>query len=348
MSKKEFIIIDWLESSAALYKTDLKGRSELLKVVDVKEPFSNALKDALLDIFSKETTSKDVICVLPESAFLYREIELPSRKPSEIEEMLRLQIEQHFPYAVDEMYYDYMVSSVNEKRSSNISLLAMSKAKSDNYRDFLQSCGCQMRMLTSHQSVKKDTAGCFTLPISDLLNIPNVLSDSDKKLLINMISSGDLKKLFLCVACVIIILVSGVFYMFNQKLDALSSLQEAASRITSDDRELLESAQILDFASEISDSQFSTLELLRVIHELVPNQIYLTGLDFKVEDKEVVLEGISKDLSTVSDLLLVIQKNNLFKDAEILFAKNKERSGEQIVDFEIKAFFDKAEGGVNE
>ena len=62
--------------------------------------------------------------------------------------------------------------------------------------------------------------------------------------------------------------------------------------------------------------------------------MFLTVLEYDAQSG-ITMRGFATQLSDVSDFLIVLQKSDFFKNAEIKFAKQKEVKGQEGVDFEI-------------
>lgn len=86
-----------------------------------------------------EITSRQVVCALPESDVFVKNIQLPSMDDTELEEVVKFEIEKIVPYPIDTLYLDYRrVREGGEKEKDNIIVVAAPQKLIDMYLEALK------------------------------------------------------------------------------------------------------------------------------------------------------------------------------------------------------------------
>ncbi|MGH9428683.1 MAG: PilN domain-containing protein, partial [Terriglobia bacterium] len=81
--------------------------------------------------------------------------------------------------------------------------------------------------------------------------------------------------------------------------------------------------------------QNSPLEILYVLHESLPSNIYLQAVTFE-EGSQVVVRGVSQKMSTVFEFVSVLEKLPHFRHVKTKHvAKSGTKEGSEETDFEI-------------
>lgn len=127
-------------------------------------------------------------------------------------------------------------------------------------------------------------------------------------------------------------LVSQHIYFKKQYLEQLSQEVLRTQQEASDVEALKKRIKIIRDATRL---QNSSLEILSVLYRIVPSDIYLKAITFE-EGSQVVLKGVSKQMSTVFEFLSILEKQPNFHQVK---TKQLTRSGEkgrnEETDFEI-------------
>ena len=78
----------------------------------------------------------------------------------------------------------------------------------------------------------------------------------------------------------------------------------------------------------------SAIEVLRQIHKVIPQEIYITCVNFE-ENKQVSLRGTSKDMSCVFKLVKTLEEVPNFRGVKTKYVTKRRLKGKDLTDFEI-------------
>jgi len=78
----------------------------------------------------------------------------------------------------------------------------------------------------------------------------------------------------------------------------------------------------------------SAIEALRQIHKAIPQEIYMTAVNFE-ENKQVSLRGTSKDMSCVFKLVKTLEELPNFRDVKTKYVTKRRLKDKDLTDFEI-------------
>ncbi len=78
----------------------------------------------------------------------------------------------------------------------------------------------------------------------------------------------------------------------------------------------------------------SAIEVLRQIHKVIPQEIYITAVNFE-ENKQVSLRGTSKDMSCVFKLVKTLEELPGFRDVKTKYVTKRRLKDKDLTDFEI-------------
>jgi len=82
------------------------------------------------------------------------------------------------------------------------------------------------------------------------------------------------------------------------------------------------------------DTKNSAIEVLREIHKVTPQEIYLAAIGFD-ESKQVSLRGSSVSMSEVFKFVKTLKKLPIFKDVKTKYITKRKLKGKDLTDFEI-------------
>ncbi len=82
------------------------------------------------------------------------------------------------------------------------------------------------------------------------------------------------------------------------------------------------------------DTKNSALEVLREIHKVVPQEIYLTNISFE-EGKLISLRGTLKAMSEVFKFVKTLEELPIFKNVKTKYVTKRRLKGKDLTDFEI-------------
>lgn len=127
-------------------------------------------------------------------------------------------------------------------------------------------------------------------------------------------------------------LVSQHIYSKKQYLEQLNQEVLRTQREASDIEVLKKRIQIIRHATRL---QNSSLEILSVLLRIIPSDIYLKAITFE-EGSQVVLKGVSKEMSTVFEFRSILEKQPNFKNVKTKHVtKSGNNGGNEETDFEI-------------
>lgn len=128
-------------SKDKIYIVQLKGRDKKLRVIKTYSLASTTppaeISLSIKRFFKKNNIKTKYIGVsLSRRQVLASIIELPALKKELINQALKYEVEEHIPYPIEEIYYDYQILS-QENKKTNILLVAVRKEVVEPYLQFL-------------------------------------------------------------------------------------------------------------------------------------------------------------------------------------------------------------------
>lgn len=79
----------------------------------------------------------------------------------------------------------------------------------------------------------------------------------------------------------------------------------------------------------------SPIDILRLLYDLIPENVWLSRFDCSEEDKMLVLKGSSRDMSEIFDFVNKLKKAAYFKNVELKYAGEKKSKADGSTSFEI-------------
>lgn len=110
-----------------------------------EEAVVNALRDLLEEI---KIRSHELICVLPRNQTTVRVLKLPSEEPTEIDNMVNLQIAKHTPYTKEDVIVDYLIIGKDAEGYSQVLLVIVHKDVVNRYINIFKAAKLNLRQLT--------------------------------------------------------------------------------------------------------------------------------------------------------------------------------------------------------
>ncbi|MBN1492562.1 MAG: PilN domain-containing protein [Candidatus Omnitrophica bacterium] len=138
--------------------------------------------------------------------------------------------------------------------------------------------------------------------------------------------------LLLIVLCILLIAYFVSDYTLKTRFkDQITAAEDAIAAKIREANEVVDGIMVLN---EVQIKKSLPLDVVNELYEIVPAGIFLTFLDYDVEDG-VKVRGMAKQLSEVSDLVLQFQRSPYFHEVQMKFAKKRIENGEEFVDFQI-------------
>ncbi|MFH1655813.1 MAG: pilus assembly protein PilM [Candidatus Omnitrophota bacterium] len=152
-----------------------------LEVREISEITNEAVAKTIKGLISESKIEPDnLICIIPRSSTIVRNLRLPSHDPSEIEDMLDFQIKQQIPYAQEDIISDYINISKDVKGYSDVLLVTAHKSVVERYLKILRLVGIDPEIFSlSSMGVNKwyNLSGRPDDQAVLLVNIDSVVSD---------------------------------------------------------------------------------------------------------------------------------------------------------------------------
>lgn len=138
------------ELRLGLITTNLSGRKEVAYVASLStrdrtdEEIREKFEEALVELRVKNLR---VIGVIPSDWTITRNIEIPSRDPKEIREIVNLQAGRHTPYSRSEIIIDYLDLGVFKSVYTKVLLVIVTNKSVKRYYDLVESVGLQIEKI---------------------------------------------------------------------------------------------------------------------------------------------------------------------------------------------------------
>jgi len=110
----------------------------LIEVKDIIDTTDQTVSKVIKEIISaSKIDPENLICIIPRSSSIVRNLRLPSQDPAEIENILDFQIKQQIPYAKEDIVSDYIVTGKDEAGFSDVLLVTVHKSIIQRYLNIL-------------------------------------------------------------------------------------------------------------------------------------------------------------------------------------------------------------------
>ena len=152
MKKSEtFLGIWWSGSFLKIIEgtfIDTIRQIEIIDIIKIEGLSDNDIKEKVKSVSKKGRHYSKIVLFVSRRNVIERFIEIPSVKKDEIQNMISLQLEHHFPYSINEMYYDFVSFHSEKNGYSNIALTAISKNECDKMLGLLSSVGINVDLIS--------------------------------------------------------------------------------------------------------------------------------------------------------------------------------------------------------
>lgn len=136
----------------------------------------------------------------------------------------------------------------------------------------------------------------------------------------------------------LLIVATAACILYVRKNSYLMALEQELRMIDPQAKRLSVVTNKYRAVNRVRRQQVVPLITISDLYATMPRTMYITEFSYKAS-QGLELRGYADSVSTVSDALVLLQKKDLYKNAEIRFAKQKELQGREVVDFEISCPF---------
>ncbi|MBU1863603.1 MAG: pilus assembly protein PilM [Candidatus Omnitrophica bacterium] len=131
---KEFLGIEWTGNFIKIVTGIISGNVSKINIIGSYK-IAELNDDKIVEKIKASTEQCQKISktflLVSRSTVIVRYLKLPSTEKQEIQKMVDLQVERHFPYSLQEMYYDFVCFETEKKGYSHIVLTAINKKECD-------------------------------------------------------------------------------------------------------------------------------------------------------------------------------------------------------------------------
>jgi Tfp pilus assembly PilM family ATPase/Tfp pilus assembly protein PilN len=142
MKKKERLCIDFSSNKLKLARLkDLANKKEItdIFVKDIRNLSNSEVAQVIRDILREmEVKSRQVLCILSSSLAMSKNIEIPSRDPKEIQEIINLQSGRYTPYSSEEIAIEYINIGIYRQNYSKVLLIIVPQKIIRRYLEILK------------------------------------------------------------------------------------------------------------------------------------------------------------------------------------------------------------------
>lgn len=147
-------------------------------------------------------------------------------------------------------------------------------------------------------------------------------------------SSSARKTSIVLISALLCIIIGGTASLFYTRYAYIRDLEKEIMRLDPEAKKISTTVKKISIIDDIKKGQIVPLEIISELYAIVPQKMFLTILEYDSQSG-ITMRGFASRLSDVSDFLMVLQRSDVFKNAEIRFAKQKQIKGQEGVDFEI-------------
>ncbi|MDD5005126.1 MAG: pilus assembly protein PilM [Candidatus Omnitrophica bacterium] len=141
------------------------------------------------------------------------------------------------------------------------------------------------------------------------------------------------RTLYLALFAILIFIGLFGFNLYNKR-EIINSLDKQLVNIDPIAKEVQDIKNKIAIINTQIDNNNSCIEILREIHKITPNGIYINTFIFE-EKKEVILKGTAPAMSEVFSFVPILNESPLFENVEVRYATQRKTQSEEVTDFEI-------------
>jgi Tfp pilus assembly protein PilN/cellobiose-specific phosphotransferase system component IIB len=196
--------------------------------------------------------------------------------------------------------------------------------------DALNECAPHAVPIPAHHSLLSVLGLPFISPGSTVDFLPHE-AKKDSRL---RASSAARKVTIALIIALLSVIIGGTGSLFYSRYAYIRNLEKEIMRLDPEAKKISSTVKKITIIDEIKKGQIVPLEIIRELYAIVPEKMFLTILEYDFRSG-ITMRGFAAQLSEVSDFLMILQQSDVFKNAEIRFAKQKQIKGQDGVDFEI-------------
>jgi len=145
MEKSLTTVLEITQTHIKLVQAKTISSRKIITAIQLKaisETTDESVAKTIKEIISASKIKlENLICVIPRSSTIVRNLRLPSQDPIEIEDMLDLQIKQQIPYSKEDIISDYLIIKKDVKGYSDVLLVTAHKSVIERYVKMLNLAG---------------------------------------------------------------------------------------------------------------------------------------------------------------------------------------------------------------
>ncbi len=245
---------------------------------------------------------QETILLLPHDDVLTKSLQLPLAAEENLREVLAFEMDQHTPFPVSKVYYDFVVTGrSSNKQAMTVELVFSPRAAVDQLLESVSRHGIHADVVTSRASDGANLLGVNLLPPER--------RRSRRKTIHRL-------NLALAASCVLL-LAAAITLPILQKNTAIRSLETQVEVATAEAREgdILRSEleKMADASRFLAAKKQSDVLIVKVIDEIsriLPDHTWISRLD--ISGTEIQLQGQS---SSSSSLIAIVESSGLFENA---------------------------------
>lgn len=142
-----------------------------------------------------------------------------------------------------------------------------------------------------------------------------------------------LRALILLFSAVLVIGCMFAFSIYHKKktIDILNAQIEKTSPAAKEIQNIKNKIAIIN---RQLDTESSSMEILRKLHEVAPAEIYLNSFMYQ-EDSEVIIKGTAPSMSLVFSFVPILNETSFFENVQVKYVTQRKTVTGEITDFEI-------------
>ena len=141
------------------------------------------------------------------------------------------------------------------------------------------------------------------------------------------------KTIFISLVAVLLVSLNIIKYI-DYRSNALQEIEQKLSVLNPEIDKLSDMQRKLRFVKNQLGQRFLSIEILKELYKITPEGIFLNIFIYE-RGNQVVLKGISKQMSLVFNYVSILEKSEFLKNAQVRFATKRNIKGEEFTDFEI-------------
>ena len=242
------------------------------------------------------------ILLMPQSKVLATSLRLPMAAEENIGEVLGFEMDQHTPFTVDKVYYDFAVTArYPERQELEVDLVYSPRAEIDRYCEIVAGYGIDLDIVTSRGRDGYNFRAINLLPQSQRRR---------RRIAAHRLNIGLAASLLVLLAIAIALPIA----QKNRAIEALDAeVQEAAAAAREGNqlrRDLEKMAEASRFLVEKKRAEIMAVQLIDEVSRILPDHTWVSRLD--ISATELQIQGQSE---ASSSLIAIVEASPYFENA---------------------------------